>query len=37
MVDVPPFPMGEDPLKTRQSKAVVEAFVKQAKKYLEDR
>lgn len=37
MADIPPFPQSEDIIKTRYSKPYIEALVKQAKKYLEDR
>lgn len=37
MVTIPAFPTGEDPIKTRQTKPVVEAFVRQGTRYLEDR
>lgn len=37
MTEIPPFPVGGDPLAARSSKPFVTAFVKQAKKYLEDR
>lgn len=37
MVQVPPFPQSEDPIKARNTKPVIEALVLQGKKYLEDR
>ncbi|CAH1117139.1 unnamed protein product [Phaedon cochleariae] len=37
MVQLAPFPQGDDPIKTRNSKSFIEALVKQGKKYLEDR
>lgn len=37
MVTIPSFPTGEDAIKTRQTKPVIEAFVRQATRYLEDR
>ncbi|CAH1994037.1 unnamed protein product [Acanthoscelides obtectus] len=37
MVQLPPFPQSDDPIKTRNSTPVVEALVKQARKYLEDK
>lgn len=37
MVQIPPFPQSEDPIKSRYSKPFIEALVTQGKKYLEDR
>nr|CAH7760952.1 unnamed protein product [Callosobruchus chinensis] len=37
MVQLPPFPQSDDPVKTRNSKSVVEALLKQGRKYLEDK
>ncbi|XP_018336593.1 nuclear pore complex protein Nup93-like [Agrilus planipennis] len=37
MIQVPPFPSTEDPLKTRNSPRIIKALVKQACHYLEDR
>lgn len=37
MVQLPPFPQSENPIKTRYSKPVIQALVQQGKKYLEDR
>lgn len=37
MTEIPPFPVGEDSVKARYSKPFIVAFVKQGKKYLEDR
>ncbi|KAG5887107.1 hypothetical protein JTB14_000740 [Gonioctena quinquepunctata] len=37
MVQLPPSPEGDDPIKTRNSKTFIEASVKQGKRYLEDR
>lgn len=37
MLDLPPFPKGEDALAYRDSKQVKQALVNQAKKYLEER
>lgn len=37
ITETPPFPVGEDPVQVRYSNAFVLAFVKQGRKYLEDR
>ncbi|KAK9872915.1 hypothetical protein WA026_020267 [Henosepilachna vigintioctopunctata] len=37
MIDLPPFPQSDDPIKTRYSKHVINALVARGKKYLEDR
>ncbi|RZB77466.1 nuclear pore complex protein Nup93 [Asbolus verrucosus] len=37
MTQLPPFPQSEDQIKTRNSAPVINALVKQGKKYLEDR
>lgn len=37
MIDLPPFPHSDDPIKNRYSKPVINALVNRGKKYLEDR
>ncbi|KAL3282768.1 hypothetical protein HHI36_005935 [Cryptolaemus montrouzieri] len=37
MIDLPPFPHSDDPIKMRYSKPIINALVHQGKKYLEDR
>ncbi|XP_023022838.2 nuclear pore complex protein Nup93 [Leptinotarsa decemlineata] len=37
MVQLPPFPQGDDPIKIRKSKTVIAGLVKQGLRYLEDR
>ncbi|KAJ8985830.1 hypothetical protein NQ317_012071 [Molorchus minor] len=37
MTQTPPFPQSEDTVKTRNSKHIIEALVRQGRKYLEDR